>query len=114
MKIIPSNKQNRGRWGLWANLAHNSSSCQRPYQASHHVPDSKDSIGCHRPQSDPIQFRPAGSTLASLRNKVGYAHRKGRISFRLRDHHARLVVSLSGALALFLIQTYGDRSEQNS
>lgn len=49
--------------------------------------------------------------LGTLRNKLGDAHGKGKISIRPAPRHAELAVNLSGALSLFLISTFNERNK---
>ena len=49
--------------------------------------------------------------LGAVRNKVGDAHGSGRRPVKPAPRHAELVVNLSGAMALFVIQTAADRAE---
>lgn len=51
--------------------------------------------------------------LGSLRNKLGDAHGKGRGVMRPSVRHAKLAVNLSGAMAVFLVETFVFRSENN-
>ena len=44
--------------------------------------------------------------LGSLRNKLGDAHGKGEIKIKPAPRHAELAVNLSGAMALYLIETF--------
>lgn len=49
--------------------------------------------------------------LGSLRNKLGDAHGKGKRPVRPAARHAELAVNLSGAMALFLLETYQSSNE---
>jgi len=44
--------------------------------------------------------------LGTLRNRVGDAHGKGKRQVRPSVRHAELAVNLSGAMSLFLVETY--------
>ena len=44
--------------------------------------------------------------LGSLRNKLGDAHGKGKSNIKPAPRHAELAVNLSGAMALFLMDTF--------
>ena len=44
--------------------------------------------------------------LGALRNKLGDAHGKGKANIKPAPRHAELAVNLSGAMALYLIETY--------
>lgn len=44
--------------------------------------------------------------LGAIRNNLGDAHGSGRLKKRPEQRHARLVVSLAGSMALFLIETH--------
>lgn len=44
--------------------------------------------------------------LGTLRNRVGDAHGKGKRQIRPSGRHAKLAVNLSGALSLFLVETF--------
>ena len=46
------------------------------------------------------------SGLGSLRNNLGDAHGKGKKTYQPSERHAELAVNLSGAMCLFLLQTY--------
>lgn len=50
--------------------------------------------------------------LGSLRNQVSDAHGSGRTRYRPAARHATLAVNLAGSMALFLIQTHEDASDQ--
>ncbi|WP_217350992.1 MULTISPECIES: abortive infection family protein [unclassified Ruegeria] len=52
--------------------------------------------------------------LGQLRNKVSDAHGGGRKKVRPAPRHAALAVNLAGSMALFLIETWKSRSEQDS
>jgi hypothetical protein len=47
--------------------------------------------------------------LGALRNKLGDAHGKGKQNIKPLARHAELAVNLSGALALFLIETHNSQ-----
>lgn len=49
--------------------------------------------------------------LGTLRNRLGDAHGKGKAPARPAPRHAELAVNLSGALCLFLISTFNERSK---
>ena len=49
--------------------------------------------------------------LASLRNRLGDAHGKGRVGIRPAARHAELAVNLSGALAIYLLATHEARND---
>lgn len=49
--------------------------------------------------------------LGTLRNRLGDAHGKGKAPVRPAPRHAELAVNLSGALCLFLISTFNERSK---
>ncbi len=51
------------------------------------------------------------SGLAELRNKLGDAHGKPAGVVRARPRHARLAVSVAGAMAMFLVETWEARKE---
>ncbi|MDI6797929.1 MAG: abortive infection family protein [Desulfatibacillaceae bacterium] len=51
--------------------------------------------------------------LGTLRNRLGDAHGKGKAPVRPALRHAELAVNLSGALSLFLIQTFNERSKSS-
>ncbi len=44
--------------------------------------------------------------LGEIRNKLGDAHGKGKLSVKPQERHAELAVNLSGSVALYLIKTY--------
>ena len=44
--------------------------------------------------------------VGSLRNKLGDAHGKGSVSYRPAPRHAALAVNLSGAMSVFLVETF--------
>lgn len=48
--------------------------------------------------------------LGSLRNKLGDAHGKGKAPVKPQERHAELAVNLAGTMALFLIQTYTNKT----
>lgn len=52
-------------------------------------------------------------SIASLRNKGGDAHAGGRTRVPFKARHAALTVNLAGSMALFLIETWSARLEQN-
>ncbi len=47
--------------------------------------------------------------VGAIRNRLGDAHGKGRRPVRIAARHAHLVVNLSGAMALYLVQTAAAR-----
>jgi Abortive infection C-terminus len=49
--------------------------------------------------------------LGTLRNRLGDAHGKGKAPAKPAPRHAELAVNLSGALSLFLISTFNERSK---
>lgn len=52
-------------------------------------------------------------SIGSLRNKGGDAHAGGRSRVSFRPRHAALTVNLAGSMALFLIETWQARNEQD-
>ena len=52
------------------------------------------------------------SGLGSLRNKLGDAHGKGKVSVKPSQRHAQLAVNLAGSVATFLIETWEARSSK--
>lgn len=52
--------------------------------------------------------------LGSLRNKIGDAHGQGRKPVRPSARHAQLAVSLSGAIAVFLVETWNERAVRDN
>lgn len=44
--------------------------------------------------------------LGALRNRVGDAHGQGRRAIKPAPRHAHLAVNLSGAMAIFLVDTW--------
>jgi hypothetical protein len=50
--------------------------------------------------------------LGSLRNKLGDAHGKGKVNVKPASRHAELAVNLSGAMALFLLETFKARKSE--
>jgi len=48
--------------------------------------------------------------LGTLRNRLSDAHGKGRTAVRPASRHAGLAVNLAGAMASFLIETWGTRN----
>jgi len=44
--------------------------------------------------------------IGALRNKLGDAHGKGAVSYKPSPRHSALAVNLSGAMAVFLVETY--------
>lgn len=52
--------------------------------------------------------------LGTLRNRLGDAHGKGKMPTRPAPRHAELAVNLSGSLALFLVETWEARKEDES
>lgn len=51
--------------------------------------------------------------LGSLRNKISDAHGQGRRPVRPAPRHASLAVNLAGSMAMFLIQTWLDKTGNN-
>lgn len=51
--------------------------------------------------------------LASIRNRVGDAHGKGRKPVAAKQRHAELAVNLAGAMASFLLATWLERPKLN-
>jgi hypothetical protein len=51
------------------------------------------------------------SGLGTLRNKLGDAHGKGKSLVKPASHHAELAINLSGAMALFLAETFIDHKK---
>jgi len=49
--------------------------------------------------------------LGSLRNKLGDAHGKGKVSMKPGPRHAQLAVNLAGSVATFLVETWEARSK---
>ena len=49
--------------------------------------------------------------LGSLRNRLSDAHGKGKVGSKPAPRHAELAVNLSGALATYLLATWGARNE---
>jgi hypothetical protein len=47
--------------------------------------------------------------LAELRNKLGDAHGRGRVSQRASPRHARMAAGAAATVATFLIKTLGQR-----
>ena len=47
--------------------------------------------------------------LGAMRNRLGDAHGKGATSYRPLPRHAALAVNLSGAMAMFLVETFEAR-----
>jgi uncharacterized protein YfkK (UPF0435 family) len=47
--------------------------------------------------------------LGTLRNRLSDAHGKGRIAAKPKARHAELAVNLSGALAMFVLQTWEEK-----
>lgn len=52
--------------------------------------------------------------LGSLRNRLGDSHGQGRRQVRPKPRHAQLAVNLAGAMALYLVETWGWRQEGTS
>ncbi len=52
--------------------------------------------------------------LASIRNRIGDAHGKGRRPVSAKPRHAELAVNLAGAMASFLVATWQDRTRSSS
>lgn len=50
--------------------------------------------------------------LGTLRNRLSDAHGKGKIAAKPAPRHAELAVNLSGALAMFLLSTWGVRNDK--
>ena len=50
--------------------------------------------------------------LGQLRNKLGDAHGKAKKQVKPAPRHAQLAVNLSGAMALFLVETFYRRTEE--
>ena len=48
--------------------------------------------------------------LGSLRNKIGDAHGKGGRPVKVSPRHAQLAVNLAGAMAIFIVETWRERS----
>lgn len=51
-------------------------------------------------------------SIGSLRNKGGDAHAGGRLRVPFKQRHAALTVNLAGSMALFLIETWHARAEE--
>jgi hypothetical protein len=49
--------------------------------------------------------------LGTLRNRLSDAHGKGKIAARPKPRHAELAVNLSGALAMFVLSTWEERTK---
>ncbi|HEY4761851.1 MAG TPA: abortive infection family protein [Thermoguttaceae bacterium] len=49
--------------------------------------------------------------LASIRNKLGDAHGQGKGGVRPKTRHAALAVNLAGAMAVFLVETWESRKD---
>lgn len=47
--------------------------------------------------------------LGAMRNRLGDAHGKGQASYKPLPRHAALAVNLSGAMSMFLVETYEAR-----
>lgn len=47
--------------------------------------------------------------LGTMRNRLGDAHGKGQASYKPLPRHAALAVNLSGAMSMFLVETYEAR-----
>jgi hypothetical protein len=52
-------------------------------------------------------------SIGSLRNKGGDAHAGGRTRVSFKPRHAALTVNLAGSMALFLIETWQAKNEQD-
>lgn len=52
--------------------------------------------------------------LGAMRNRLGDAHGKGTASYKPQPRHAALAVNLSGAMAMFLVETLEARKEAAS
>jgi hypothetical protein len=52
--------------------------------------------------------------LASIRNRIGDAHGKGRIPVLAKPRHAELAVNLAGAMASFLVATWQERPRSSN
>lgn len=52
--------------------------------------------------------------LGSLRNRLGDSHGQGARPVRAKPRHAQLAVNLAGAMALYLVETWGWRQEGTS
>lgn len=52
--------------------------------------------------------------LGALRNKLSDAHGKGVSSYKPATRHAALAVNLSGAMSMFLVETYENIKEKKS
>ncbi len=52
--------------------------------------------------------------LGAMRNRLGDAHGKGQISYKPLPRHAALAVNLSGAMAMFLVETFEARKTNTS
>lgn len=52
-------------------------------------------------------------SIGSLRNRGGDAHAGGRSRVSFKPRHAALTVNLAGSMALFLIETWQERSEES-
>lgn len=53
------------------------------------------------------------SGLGSLRNRLGDAHGQGKVNIKPAPRHAELAVNLSGAMALFLLETFIAKNVNN-
>lgn len=51
--------------------------------------------------------------LGAMRNRLGDAHGKGATAYKPAPRHAALAVNLSGAMAMFLVETYEARKGAN-
>ncbi len=49
--------------------------------------------------------------LGTLRNRLGDAHGKGKGAIKPKSRHAELAVNLSGATALFLVETFTEQKD---
>lgn len=47
--------------------------------------------------------------LGAMRNRLGDAHGKGSTAYRPSPRHAVLAVNLSGAMAMYLVETFEAR-----
>ncbi|MCB4759070.1 MAG: abortive infection family protein [Sulfurovum sp.] len=52
------------------------------------------------------------SGLGSLRNKLGDAHGKGKMSIKPKERHGELAVNLAGTMALFLYKTFKEQENK--
>ncbi|HBC07201.1 MAG TPA: hypothetical protein DC046_06400 [Rhodospirillaceae bacterium] len=54
------------------------------------------------------------NSLGTIRNKLGDAHGVGRSPARPKSRHAHLAVNLSGAMAVYLVETWADRPKSDT